>query len=177
MVVISLLKNSMKILRKLLIKFKIDLEMKEFNDVNDILDFAIQNEQNAVDFYTEMARKAISDDMRQIFEEFAKEEMSHKARLTSIKEKGILDLSSQKVADLKISDYVVRSEPKENMSYEEALILAMKREKAAFRLYTKLSTQAPTSDIKNIFDKLAIEESRHKLRFEVEYDEYVLREN
>jgi rubrerythrin len=151
--------------------------MKDFNSINEILDFAIQNEQNAVDFYTELASSARSDDMRQIFEEFAREEIGHKARLTKIKQEGVFDLKDEKVLDLKISDYVVRSEPKENMSYEEALVLAMKREKAAFRLYTKLSEKAPNADLKKIFASLALEESRHKLRFEVEYDEYVLREN
>jgi len=151
--------------------------MKDFNSINEILDFAIQNEQNAVDFYTELASSARSDDMRQIFEEFAREEIGHKARLAKIKNEGVFDLAEGKVLDLKISDYTVRSEPKENMSYEETLILAMKREKAAFRLYTKLSEQAPSADLKKIFASLALEESRHKLRFEVEYDEYVLREN
>ncbi|MBT3932694.1 MAG: ferritin family protein, partial [Bacteroidetes bacterium] len=144
--------------------------MKDFNSINEILDFAIQNEQNAIDFYTELASSARSDDMRQIFEEFAREEIGHKARLAKIKNEGVFDLAEGKVLDLKISDYTVRSEPKENMSYEETLILAMKREKAAFRLYTKLSEQAPSADLKKIFASLALEESRHKLRFEVEYD-------
>ncbi len=151
--------------------------MKDFNSINEILDFAILNEQNAVDFYTELASNSPSDDMRTIFEEFAREEIAHKSRLSKIKHDGIFDLSDEKVLDLKISDYTVQTEAKDNMSYEEALILAMKREKAAFRLYSKLSEQAPNAELKKIFASLALEESRHKLRFEVEYDEYVLREN
>jgi hypothetical protein len=31
--------------------------------------------------------------------------------------------------------------------------------------------------LKNTFQALAVEESKHKLRFELEYDEYVMREN
>jgi len=31
--------------------------------------------------------------------------------------------------------------------------------------------------MKGLFHTLALEESRHKLRFELEYDEYILREN
>jgi len=151
--------------------------MHEFNSINEILDFAIQNEQNAVDFYNDLSFVARSDDMRDIFSQFAREEMGHKAKLLKIKDEGIMSISSEKVLDLKISDFVVRSEAKENMSYEEALVLAMKREKAAFRLYTKLAEKAENSELKSIFESLAIEESRHKLRFEVEYDEYVLREN
>lgn len=151
--------------------------MQELNSINEILDFAIQNEQNAVDFYNDLSKVAHSDDMREIFAQFAREEMGHKAKLMKIKEEGFTFTSSEKVLDLRISDFVVRVEPKENMSYEDALILAMKREKAAFRLYTKLAEKASDGELKQIFESLAMEESRHKLRFEVEYDEYVLREN
>lgn len=151
--------------------------MKDFNSIDDILDFAISNEQNAVDFYTSLAGSAQNDDMRKVFDDFAKEEISHKARLIKIKEEGIFNIEPEKVADLKIADYLVRTEVGPNMSYEEALILAMKREKAAFRLYLKLSEKAPDDKLKRLFMSLAEEESKHKLRFELEYDEYVLREN
>jgi len=151
--------------------------MQEFNSINEILDFAIQNEQNAVDFYNELAEIARSEDMKSIFSQFAREEMGHKAKLLKIKEEGIMTIITEKVLDLKISDFVVRTEAKENMSYEEALVLAMKREKAAFRLYSKLSEKMDNAELRSIFESLALEESRHKLRFEVEYDEYVLREN
>ncbi|MBL6964713.1 MAG: ferritin family protein [Bacteroidetes bacterium] len=151
--------------------------MKDFNSIDEILDFAIQNEQNAVDFYTELAFSARSDDMKETFETFAQEEIGHKSRLMKIKTDGVFDLQEGEVLDLKISDYLVGTKSNENLSYEQALILAMKREKSAFRLYTKLAEQAPTNELKKIFSSLALEESRHKLRFEVEYDEYVLKEN
>jgi rubrerythrin len=151
--------------------------MKPFTNTNDILNFAIENEQNAVEFYTQLAQSARTVDMRETFEQFAKEEIGHKARLTKIKEEGIFSLPNEKVADLKISDYVVRNEPTDQMTHEQALVLAMKREKAAFKLYMKLSEQSVSKEYKDMFLGLAQEESRHKLRFELEYDEYVLREN
>ena len=80
-------------------------------------------------------------------------------------------MKKEEVMDLKIADYVVRTEPTADMSYEDALKLAMKREKAAYRLYLKLSEKAPNEDMKNLFEGLAQEEAKHKLRFEVEYDE------
>jgi rubrerythrin len=151
--------------------------MDKFKDTNDILDFAMDNEQKAVDFYTRLAKNARTEDMKAIFEQFAREEISHKARLNKIKEEGEFDMPSETVQTLKIADYVVSTEAKPDMSYEDALVLAMKREKAAFKLYTKLSEKAPTEKLKIIFQALAVEESKHKLRFELEYDEYVLREN
>ncbi len=151
--------------------------MKKFEDVNDILDFAINEEQMAVDFYSELAENARTDDMRSVFTEFAEEEIKHKMRLLKIKEEGFYTLEKERVTDLKISDYVVNVKPTPNMTYEEALILAMKKEKAAFKLYSALADRAPNSQLKDVFLGLAQEESKHKLRFEIEYDEYVLREN
>jgi len=151
--------------------------MKEFNSVDDILEFAITQEQRAIDFYEELAKGARSQEMKEVFIEFAGEEMKHKQRLTKIREEGVFTMPKQKVADLKISDYVVSAEPTPNMSYEEALVIAMKREKSAFKLYMSLSERAPNEDLKNVFLSLAMEESKHKLRFELEYDEFVLREN
>lgn len=151
--------------------------MKPFTNITDILNFAIENEQNAVDFYTQLASQARTEDMSATFEQFAKEEIGHKARLIKIRDEGIFTLPTEKVQDLKISDYIVRAEPTAEMTYEQALVLAMKREKAAFKLYLKLSEETNISEYKQLFLGLAQEESRHKLRFELEYDEYVLREN
>jgi len=151
--------------------------MKNFEKVNDILDFAINEEQMAVDFYSELAENSKTDDMKLVFTEFAEEEIKHKQRLLKIKEEGFYTLAKEQVADLKISDYMVNVKPSTNMTYEESLILAMKKEKAAFKLYTALADRAPNTQLKNVFLGLAQEESKHKLRFEIEYDEYVLREN
>jgi len=145
--------------------------------MDDILVFAIDEEQKAVDFYTTLATNARSEEMKRVFVEFAEEEIKHKTRLTKIREEGIFDMPNESVQDLKISDYVVNVKPTPEMTYEEALVLAMKKEKAAFRLYTNLAAKAPTSDLKDVFLALASEESKHKLRFEIEYDDFVLREN
>ena len=151
--------------------------MKEFESINDILDFAMNEEQQAVEFYTTLAGQAQTDDMRRIFEEFANEEIAHKARLSKIKEEGTYNTPVEKIADLKIADYMVNVKVTPDMSYQDALVVAMKKEKAAFKLYTALADRAPDDNMRNVFLSLAQEESKHKLRFELEYDEYVLREN
>lgn len=151
--------------------------MKDFGSIEDILDFAIDAEQEAVDFYTSLAQKATTEDMKLVFEEFAQEEIKHKARLVKVKETGVSDFESQKVADLKIADFIVNVKASGVLTYQDALVLAMKKEKAAFKLYTALADRAPNAEMKELFQALAIEESKHKLRFEIEYDEFVMREN
>jgi len=151
--------------------------MKNFENVDAILDFAINEEQMAVDFYSELADVAKTDDMRQVFMEFAEEEIKHKQHLLKIKEEGFYTLEKEQITDLKIADFVVNVKPTPGMTYEDALILAMKKEKAAFKLYSALADRAPNAQLKDVFTGLAQEESKHKLRFEIEYDEFVLREN
>ncbi|MBE9480903.1 MAG: ferritin family protein [Bacteroidetes bacterium] len=151
--------------------------MEEFKSINDILDFAIASEQEAVDFYTKLSKQATNEAMKEVFLQFAKEEMGHKARLTNIKEKQLFEFKEEKVTDLKIADYLVESEAKPDMTYQNFLIVAMNKEKAAFKLYSDLAKIAPNNEIREIFLSLAQEEAKHKLRFEIEYDDYVLKEN
>lgn len=151
--------------------------MKKFETIDEIYDFAIQSEQEAVDFYNELAAISKTDDMRNVFHQFAQEEIGHKARLTKIKNEGVYQLEPQKIKDLKISDYTVSVKPASDMTYSEALVLAMKKEKAAFKLYYELSKRAVNQEMRDIFIALAQDESKHKLRFEIEYDEFVLRDN
>lgn len=143
----------------------------------EILDFAIAREQEAHDFYVGLADKVERQEMKDVFAQFSKEELGHKAKLQAVKAGKMTISSSGKVADLKIADYVVAAQADPTMSYQDALILAMKREKASFRLYTDLARSASDNSLKELFLALAQEEARHKLRFEVEYDEHYLPEN
>jgi len=147
--------------------------MDKFNSINDILDFAMVQEQEAVNFYLQLAGRVKNEEMKAIFEEFAKEEVGHKARLQKIKNEQLFNIAKEDVADLKIADYVVNAEPTDDMKYDEALRLAMNKEKAAFKLYTRLAQRVNNPDLKIVFQSLAIEESKHKLRFELEYDNYL----
>jgi len=151
--------------------------MKDFKNIDEILDFAIKNEQQAADFYDKLSGEAKEKSMRETFAHFAKEEKGHKARLTKIKNDGIYEAEQKDILDMKISDYLVAVSTSEKMTYREALILAMKREKAAFKLYMKLSEIAPTEELTILFKNLANEEAKHKLSFELEYDDVIYKDN
>jgi rubrerythrin len=151
--------------------------MQDWESVDDVLDFAIKREQEAVDFYKDLADKVASPAMKAVFEQYSREELGHKLRLERIKTDKTLVPSKKQVLDLKMADYLVDVEATPNMSHQDALILAMKREKSAFKLYSDLSAATSDAKLSQIFASLAQEEAKHKLRFEVEYDEYVLTEN
>lgn len=152
--------------------------MKEFENINDILDFAIAREQSAVEFYNRLSKEVTNFEMSEVFIDFAKEEMQHKALLLKVKEEGNIAFEKQNVQDIKIADYINKEEvSSEDLNYVQALKLAMWREKAAHELYLKLARLVEQEKYKELFNHLANEELKHKSRFEKEYDDIVLREN
>ena len=147
------------------------------NTVDEVLDYAIDQEQQAADFYASFAARAEKAGMKKMLLEFAEEEKSHKERLLAVKT-GERKLTPKKeVLDLKISDYLVEVDASDNISFQDALIVAMKKERAAFQLYSDMAERVPDSNLRQVFVGLAKEEAKHKLFFETEYEEHVLMHN
>lgn len=154
--------------------------MQDFASIDDVLDFAIGEETAASAFYMDLAAKMDRAWMKQVFEGFAKEEQGHKEKLIAVKGGQTQLFANKKVMDLKIGDYLVDIDPEEEgveLDYQQALILAMKKEKAAFKLYNDLAASTDDANLQNVLLNLAQEEAKHKLRFEIEYDEQFLAEN
>ncbi len=151
--------------------------MQQWNSVDEVLDFAIGQEQEAYEFYTDLSGRMDRPWMSEIFKGFAKEEQGHKRKLEDIKSGKKLVPSQSKVLDLKIGDYLIDVQPAPDMDYQQALIVAMKKEKKAFKMYTDLAAAVEDASLQGIFMSLAQEEAKHKLRFEIEYDDYVMKEN
>jgi len=152
--------------------------MKKFNSSDEVLDFAIRAEQDAIDFYSKLYQTAVNTNMKAAYREFILEEKSHKDRLKKLKINGDLSgIETSKITDLKVSDYIPIKTPHENMDYQESLIVVMQREKAAYRLYSDLAEIVNNESLKNLFLMLAAEEAKHKLKFEIEYDDHVNLEN
>ena len=152
--------------------------MKEFKTIDDILDFAIKDELRAANLYSDLAARSRNKEIKAVFEQFSLEEMGHKKKLENIKAGGKIVVPDQEVQDLKIGDYLVEVNAlRSDLSYQDSLIVAMKEEKAAFKLYSDLAARTNDPVVRDIFLMLAQEEARHKLRFEIEYDEYILREH
>ena len=151
--------------------------MEKFNSTNNILDFAIKAEQDAINFYSTLYNKTSNANMKEAYKEFILEEKSHKDRLLKLKAEGKLSVIESKITDLKISDYMTEKEPHDDMDYVESLAVAMQKEKAAYKLYSDLAQITDNEELKKTFLFLAAEEAKHKLKFETEYDENVLREN
>lgn len=144
---------------------------------NEVIDFAIDGEKDAVKFYQELQTKVKFHAQKEMLHELENMEKGHIVILENIRKKGLGQITVKKVNNLHISEYITDVKPKENMTYQDILIVAMKKEEQAERLYTDLAANFSGSEVETLFLKLAAEEAGHKLQFETLYDEYVLKEN
>lgn len=149
----------------------------DFKNIDEILNFAIKSEEAAHAFYMGWAKKMEKNHIIKFFEELAGEELKHKEFILGLKEGKTLQPPGEQITDLKISDYLLDVDASTALNFQDALTVAMHREKEAFKLYNKLADMTDDQNIKNTFLVLAQEEAKHKLRLETIYDEEVLKEN
>ena len=143
----------------------------------EVLEYAIEREQEAQQTYLAAAETVTDPAMREALLEMAAQERGHEAKLRRLDVGKFIASSKKPVPSLDIAEYVVVGDFRPNLTYQELLMLAMNKEKAAYRLYTDLARVAPDEDSRALFKALAQEEARHKLAFEVEYDTQVFQEN
>ena len=144
---------------------------------NEVINFAIDGEKEAVKFYQELQQKTKFQARKELMKELENMEKGHIVILENIRSKGIGDVTVKKVTNLNISEYIVDVKPYDNMTYQDVLIVAMKKEEQAEKLYKDLAGNFPGTDLETLFLKLSSEEAGHKLQFETLYDEHVLKEN
>lgn len=152
-------------------------KLRNFGSINEVLDFAIREEEEAHEFYLAWEKKLTNPGTKKVFSELAKEELKHKAQLQDVKKGKTFQPADKQITDLKIVDYLNETVPTADIDYQNALTIAMKKEKDAFKLYQQLAAMTDDTKIKNLFVALAQEEARHKLRLEILYDEDILKEN
>ena len=146
-----------------------------FESVEEILEFAIEKEEEAVAFYSEVAREEKFAGARQTFEEFANEERKHAELLKNFEndQEKLNEYKLKWIPDMKRSDYMVDLKYEKGMHYTDILRLAMKREEAALALYNELQRKTDQDDYIHLFKILAQEEAKHKRYLETLYDDYM----
>jgi rubrerythrin len=149
----------------------------KFESLEAIVDFAMEREKEAAQFYSDLAKEEIFSGSKEMFLEFAREEAKHQKLLHEFKTKGFTqsmkDYKLKWIKDIKRSDYVVSLEYRKGMAYNEILMLAMKREEKALKLYNDFLKQAESPEAQKVFKMLCQEEAKHKLSLETMYDDYM----
>ena len=149
----------------------------DFRNLDDIIDFAIEKEKEAADFYAGISDQERFSGKKQMLLEFAEQERTHQRLLEDLKAgadgRQCDDYKFQWITDIKRSDYVEDVTYRPGMGYNELLMLAMKREENALRLYNEMLTNAETDAQKKVFKMLCQEEAKHKLSLETMYDDFM----
>jgi rubrerythrin len=116
----------------------------EFENLVAIVDFAIEKEIEAAEFYTDLSKEETFSGSARMFEEFSQEERKHQKMLEDFKTQGVAasieDYQFKWITDIKRSDYVVDFEYQKGMAYNEILMIAIKREEKALNLYNQTSS-------------------------------------
>jgi len=149
----------------------------DFNSIDDILDFAIEKEIEAAEFYEDISEKEGFRDKKEMMRDFAAEERKHQKLLEDVKSGSLGaqldDYDFKWINDLKRSNYVADIEYHSGMGYSDLLLLAMKREEKSLKLYNDMLPNARNDEQKKVFKMLCQEEAKHKLALETMFDDYM----
>lgn len=151
-----------------------------FMALQDILEQAINFEKEAYDFYTTALGLVESEQAKTILRELADEEASHQAKLTEIRDSGLtwaapIDNPEDRV-DLKIGEHLMPAQLDETSDFQDALMVAIKREQASYDFYTSMA-QIVCPESQQVFQFLADEEAKHKNNVQEIYDQIVYQDN
>ncbi len=139
----------------------------DLNKYKQVIADAIQNEIDAKEFYTKVAKQVKDNYLRELFEEFSVEEAKHEKMLTDILNGGKIEgrhFDFDK--DFKVAETYEMPEVNDDMNLKEAIGLAMKNEEIAMKNYATLAENCEDPDLKKVFVGLTAMEREHKFKLE-----------
>lgn len=139
------------------------------NDLVSIIEFAVENEVEAYEFYRDAAVKVKDDFLKETFEDLAKEELEHKKFLQDFLKSDLGTMKLDTIKDYKISETIDKPELSVEMEFRDALGLAIKNEEDAMNMYKDLANASSDDNHKEMFLDLMKMEQTHKVRLEEIY--------
>ena len=131
-----------------------------WKSVEEVLDYAIAEEQKAIVTYRAFASQSVSAEMKRLFAGFAVDETRHAGKLLSMKRDKSASLAVTAVASLP-RPRLPRSADGEELTVGAAYKFAIKAEKNAADLYTMLGQMSLDPEIQDAFRSLAADEQGH----------------
>ena len=150
---------------------------RRFDSVADIVAFAVQREIEAAEGYARIAGAAATPGLRELAEELRRQEEAHRRLLEGLTPETLRALETSFVPDLHVVDSLADEKVSADMSIQDMLIFAAKKEARSIALYESLARLARASGHERVFLFLAGQEREHKLKIEAEYEKQVLQEN
>lgn len=139
-------------------------------NLDAIIKDAIQSEADAAAFYAAAAEKMTDASAKALFNELADEERSHEKMLAKLDLSAFKAIPTYDLPDYKTAEGVDKPVLSVEMSFADAIALAMKNEEEAMLLYASLAKVAEDAEQKKLFQALSDMEKGHKARLEGIYN-------
>ena len=145
--------------------------------LGDVLAFAIRREVEAAQGYAEMAKRATTPGLRTLLLELEGQEKEHRRLLENVAAAGLPASPEPLAPDMGLSDALDDVPLDPDMTFQDLLIFAARKEKRAEDLYAGLARRPELAPHRRLFEFLAGQERTHKLKLETEYENRVLTED
>ena len=140
--------------------------LSELTTCSAIVSFAEKLESNSSKFYEELAEKSAEN--KEIFLAFAKESRKNKVLVTRTYQETITDALEACFIQINLSNYLAETTLKEDMSYLDALKMAIELEEKASKFYFDAAEQSKSllATIPRAFRKVAERRNNRKPKLE-----------
>lgn len=139
-------------------------------NLESIIKSAIDSEIDAYNFYLAAAEKMVDASAKDLFNELADEEKSHELMLSSLDLSAYKSIFTYDSPDFHIAEVVDKPVLSVEMSFADAIALAMKNEEEAMLLYAALAKLSEDAEQQKLFQALSDMEKGHKARLEGIYN-------
>lgn len=148
-----------------------------FRSLADVVAFAVAREIEAARSYARLAGLAKTPGLKELCLFLQGQEDGHRRLLEGLTEAALRGLAPALTADFRIVDALADEKLADDMTVQEMLIFAARKEKKAAELYESLARAAGEAKLKDLFLFLAGQERDHKLKLETEYEKLLLQED
>jgi rubrerythrin len=150
-----------------------------FQSIGEIIDFAIDRERQAQEMYLSYARTSGRKSFSRLLLTMAEMEKEHERRLMELKGQRAWASAFGTAAPerLSLEEPLKEIAFSPDMEYGDFLVLVMRKEEEAEKLYQQLETLASADETRRLFRQLAGEERKHRDWARERYDSDIRRDN
>ncbi len=143
----------------------------------EIIALAAAREKDAAAAYQVLMTMVRDRGAKTMLAELRDEERTHRKLLQDLERNRGAEAVTGTSPDLGLSDFLIEEPLGADMSVQDILIFAARKEQRAVRFYDELAARAPGEEARKLFVFLAGRERAHKLRLESEYESRILPED
>lgn len=149
------------------------------DEISELLEAAMYKEVAANAFYSQASKNTDDSGAKKLLSELAEAELKHLSALKELSQDKIdkVKWHSDKVADMKMSDYLTGGDKLDGAGLQDIVIFAINQEQKAIEFYSQMMSVFRGQQAKKLCLWLVQEEMGHKLKLESFYDDFIYSED